>query len=516
MRDEPRIDVLGNSSCKDMCAALEEPDSQIAKATISANGQKRTNGMQVTQTLNEGLKRGFQFVVPGSDLDDKVDEKLASEQPNIQIKGFRKGKVPISLIKKLYGTGLKSEIRDTTVRETLESHFSESEERSATTPTIEFESNGEKDGEDLSFSITYEAFPAIPEVDFKSIKIERLVAAPDEELIQEQLERYAKNYGTYLDTEAGTKAELGNLLVMDFKGLIEGEEFEEGSGEGFPVQLGHDLIAPGFDKQLVGAEVGSTVEVKVTYQDSHPNEMLRGKEAVFSCQVKELKELAPIEIDDELAKRVGLGDLEELKDDIRERLEAGLNVDSRFLLRYRLLNRLDEVLDFELPPSLLEGEISNVARQLAMDENQEGQDKDTKAAEDTQDREEENEDSDDNDAKAEAKSEESESTPDPEHVKIAERRLRIGLFFLHIGRLNDIEVNKHDMQLAAERMAMRTGQATAAQYLDFLSANQEFRSSVQQETFERKVIEFLFELVDVTDREGSSQELREALEAIED
>ena len=505
----------GNFSCKDRSMALEEPDSQVTNASISANGQKRTNGMQVTQTLNEGLKREFQFVVPGTDLDERVEDRLVAERPNIQINGFRRGKVPISLVRKLYAKGLKDEIRETTVRETLESHFSESGERSATTPAIKFENKGEQDSEDLSFSVAYEAFPAIPDMDFKSINIERLVIAADEEEIQKGLENIARIQGTYHDTEAGTKAELGNLLVMDFKGLIDGEEFEEGSGEDFFVELGNDLIAPGFDEQLVGAEVGSTVEVKATFRDSHHNEELRGKEAVFSCLVKELKEMVPCEIDDELAVKVGREDLEDLRSAVKERFEASLRQDSRFLLRYRLLNRLDEVLDFELPPSLLEAEISSVARQLAMDEEQKGPDGEAPAAEDSQEDGGESDDSGDS-APPEVVAEAEEFEPTPEHIRIAERRLRLGLFFVHVGRLNNIQVNERDMEAAAERMAIQTGQATPAQYLEMLRRHKEFRSTVEQETFERKVVEFLFELVDITDREATAEELQEAIDAIED
>ncbi len=470
--------------------------------------------MQVTQTLNEGLKRGFQFVVPGTELNDRVEKRLVSEQPNIQIKGFRKGKVPISLIRKLYGKGLKDDIREITVQETLESHFNESDERSATTPAVEIENNGEKDGEDLSFSVTYEALPAIPEVDFKSIQIERLVAEPDEELLQERLQVLAKVYGNYRDTEAGTKAELGNLLVLDFKGFVDGEEVEDGSGEGIPVELGNDLIAPGFDEQLVGAEVGSTVDVKATFRESHPNEALRGKEASFSCQIKEVRALVPSEIDDELAIRANFSDLEELEDNIRDRLEAELSRDSRFLLRYRLLNRLDELLDFELPPSLLEAETRSVARQLALDEELEGDGREAEVAEDSWEEGGEHNESDDDGPGTAAGAEEAE--PSPETIRIAERRLRIGLFFLHIGRLNNIEVNNYDLEQAAERIASQSRQATTAQYLELMRRSTEYRSSIQQETFEWKVVEFLLELVDVTEREANAKDLREAIDAIED
>lgn len=472
--------------------------------------------MQVTETLNEGLKRGYHFVVPATFLNEKVEEKLAAEQPNIQLNGFRKGKVPISLIRRLFAKGVKDEIRESTLKEKVDTHFSDSDERPATRPSIDIKSSGETDGEDLSFSLAYEVFPDIPEIDFKTIELEKLVVAADDAMIQARLESLAERFGSFEDAEAGAKAELGHMVVLDFKGLIDGEEFDEGTGEGFPVVLGDDLIAPGFDEQLIGAGVGSNVEVKATYPDEHRNEALRGKDAVFSCTVKQLKTLVPREIDDDLAKKVDVNSLEELKDGIRNGLESDLNNDSRFLMRYRLFDRLEEMLEFELPPSLLEAETGNVIRQLSMDEVGQGGDGSAEATDDTVDESAGDEgaaDADSDDEGAVARPDQPEPTAD--HIRIAKRRLRLGLFFTEVGRSNDIEVTVKDLESAAARLEMQDRRATKIQYLEYISRDRGFRSAIEQGIIERKVVDFMLELVEVTDREASVGELREALAAID-
>ena len=466
--------------------------------------------MQVTQTLNEGLKRGYHFVVPSTVLNDRVEERLAEEQPNVQLNGFRKGKVPISLMRRLFGKGVKDEVRESTVRETLDGHFNDSNERPATTPAINIESDGRNDGEDLSFSVSYETLPTIPEIDFGSIRLERLVAAVDEELIQEQLEKLAARYGNFEAAEAGSKAELGNLMVLDFKGLVDGEEFEQGSGEGFPVELGKGLIAPGLDEQLVGAEVGATVDAKVTYPDWYHVEELRGRDATFSCIVKELKRSVPHSIDDELASMAECESLEDLKEVIRDQLETGLANDSRFLLRYRLFDQLDELLDFDLPPSLLDAEIRNVVQQLGTDDQRESEDREASDGVRGDEGTEADSDSIDEPGRPE------EAGATPEQLRIAERRLRLGLLLLDISRSRNIEVTPRDLDQAATRMALRGRGVTKSQYLDLLKIDGNVRSGVEQKILERKVVEFLLELVDVTDREVSARELRESIEAIDE
>ncbi len=465
-------------------------------ASTDAHGHERKNGMQVTQTLNEGLKRGYRIVVPGTDLTEKVEARLVEEQPNLQLNGFRKGKVPIVLMRRLFGKEIDRDVRQIAVEEALRTHFSDSGEKPAMFPDIEVGSDAMKEGADLSFDVAYEALPVIPEVDFRSIKLERLVVKATEEEIQKLLDEHARQFGSHEDAEAGATAEMGDLLTLDFKGLIDGEEFEAGSGEGFPVLLGSDLIAPGLDEQLIGVEVEAEVEAKVTYPEDYHIEELQAKEARFSCTVRELMKMKPSQIDDSLAAKVGFENLEDLERKIRESVESQLAKDARLVLRFQLLDRISEMVDFELPSVLLKNEADSVARQLT---------------EDAQRQSDENEDLDDDEIGDDIAVE-----PTPEHIGIAERRLRLGLLFGEVGNANDIAVNDHDLRLAAEQMAARVPAASRQRYLELFYGNEEIRSRFEQRIFEDKVIEFLLELIEVTDREVSRDELREAIEAIDE
>ena len=453
--------------------------------------------MQVTQTQNEGLKRGYRFVLPGDELKERVEAKLAEEQPNLQLRGFRKGKVPISLMRQMFGKEIGSQIRESAVQEALTTHFGDTGERPAATPDIDFGVDGPTQEGDLSFDVAYEALPAIPEIDFKAIELERLVATVDEEAVQEALREYATRFGSYENADDRAEAKLGDMLTLDFKGLIDGEEFEQGSGEGFPIVLGEDLLAPGFDEQLQGAKVGAKLSVKVTYPDDYHTEALRGKDAVFSCKVQALKRLSPSPINEDLAAKARFDSLDDLKSDIRESLGERFRADAKLFLRYRLFDCLAEMLDFELPSRMMEAEARSVANQFLMDERRR--------------REAENKDADGSDDPLDT----DQIEPTEEHIRIAERRLRLGLLFIEVGRANDIEVNEREFRSAAEVLAVQHGVQSTA-YLEAISKYPAVRAGIERSLFEAKVTDFLLELIQVTDKEVSADELRKAVDAIEE
>ncbi len=506
--------------------------------------------MQVTQTQNEGFKRGYRFVLPAAELDERVEAMLTAEQRNFQLKGFRKGKVPISLIRRMNGKRIDGEIREEAIRETLIDHFKDADEKPAEAPRIDVESVDLDQGEDLTFSITYEAQPKIPDIDFKSIELERLVVVPEEDLIQNVLEFNAKRYGTFEDAEPAAKAEQGDMVVLDFTGSIDGEEFEDGSGEGFPVKIGDDMIAPGLDAHLIGAQVGLELDARVEYPDDYRIEAYQGKEAVFSCKVQGLKKLVPAPIDDDLAAKVHAGGLDDLKEAIRKEFETGYNRESKFELRFKLFNRLAEMLDFELPPDLLKTESRNVARQFKADEGsgnedmdggpsktsrvdaevddqgdeasslgakseEERTDGDRNVAVSTDDGAGENEGT-DGDADAGGVSEELASIePTEEHIDLAKRRLRLAMLFRKVGVENGIRVTELDLRAEADRLARQDGLDTSKTYMQMMEAIPRIRANVEQRIFESKITDFLLELVQFTDREVSYDELKEALEAID-
>ena len=325
--------------------------------------------MQVTETLNEGLKRGYKLVVTADELDAKVNEKLAEAAPEIEMKGFRKGKVPMALLKKQFGERLLGEAMQESVDGAMAKHLEESGDRPAMQPKLEMTNEDWKPGQDVEVSMSYEALPEIPEVDFSKIKLEKMVVEADDKAIDEALANLAENAQNFEDRKKGSKAKDGDQVVIDFVGKVDGEAFDGGAAEDFPLVLGSGQFIPGFEDQLVGVKTGEEKAVEVTFPEAYGNTELAGKAAVFDVTVKAVKEPKPAEIDDELAKKFGADDLESLKGQISERLAAEYQGAARAVMKRALLDELDKMVSFDLPPSLVEAEAGQIAHQLWHEEN---------------------------------------------------------------------------------------------------------------------------------------------------
>ena len=310
--------------------------------------------MQVTETLNEGLKRGYKMVLSAQELDDKVMDKLKEAQPDIELKGFRKGKVPLALLKKNFGPRVLGEAMQEAVDGAMSKHFEDKGERPAGEPDVKMTNEDWKEGDDVEIEMSYEALPEIPEVDLKSIKLERLVAKADDKAVDEALGNLAESAQDFKDRKKGTKSKDGDQVVMDFVGKVDGEAFEGGSAEDYPLVLGSNSFIPGFEEQLVGVKAGDEKAVTVSFPEDYQADHLAGKEAVFDCTIKAVKAPAAAEINDELANKFGAEDLEGLKGQIRERLEEEYAGASRAVLKRKLLDELDKLVSFELPPSMVD------------------------------------------------------------------------------------------------------------------------------------------------------------------
>ncbi|HQU70609.1 MAG TPA: trigger factor, partial [Albidovulum sp.] len=320
--------------------------------------------MQVIETLNEGLKRSYTITVPAADLDAKVNEKLVEAQPEVEMKGFRKGKVPMAMLKKQFGERMIGDAMQEAIDAAMKAHFEASGERPAMQPKVEMK-DGDKwqKGQDVVVEMSYETLPAIPEVDLTKVKLDKLVVKADEKSVTEALENLAKSSKDFEDRKKGSKAKSGDQVVIDFVGKIDGEAFEGGAGEDYPLELGSGSFIPGFEDQLVGAKAGDEVAVKVSFPAEYGAKHLAGKEAVFDCTVKAVKEPKASAIDDELAKRFGAESLDALKGQIGERLEAEYTGASRQVMKRALLDQLDKLVKFDLPPSLVEAEANQIAHQ---------------------------------------------------------------------------------------------------------------------------------------------------------
>src|SRR6056297_897390 len=239
------------------------------------------NDMQVSETLNDGLKRGYKITVSASELDEKVNEKLAEAQPEVQMKGFRKGKVPMALLKKQFGPRLIGEAMQEAVDGAMSKHFEDSGDRPAMQPDVKMTNEDWKEGDDVEVEMTYEALPEVPDIDFKQIKLEKLVVKADDAAVTEALESLAETAQTFDDRKKGSKAKDGDQVVIDFLGKLGDEPFEGGAAEDYPLVLGSDSVIPGFEEQLAGVKAGEEKTVAVTFPEDYGAENLAGKEATF-------------------------------------------------------------------------------------------------------------------------------------------------------------------------------------------------------------------------------------------
>jgi len=442
--------------------------------------------MQVKETQNEGLKRGYQFTLPAADLAAQVETKLKEAQPEIEMKGFRKGKVPMALLKKQYGQRVMGDAMQEAIDSALRNHLETSGDRPALQPKVEMV-NGEnwKEGDDLVVDVTYEALPAIPEADLSGVELERLVVAAGDEQVTEALENLAKNAQSFEDRKKGSKAKDGDQVVIDFKGMVDGEAFEGGTAEDYPLVLGSNSFIPGFEAQLVGAKAGDEVKVEVKFPEDYGHPTLAGKDAVFETTVKAVKAPKAAELDDELAKKFGADDLEALKTQIRERLEAEYKGASRQILKRALLDKLDALVKFDLPSSLVEAEARQIAHQLWHEENPEDHGHNH-----------------------------GEIEPTDEHKSLAERRVRLGLLLAEIGQKAEITVSDQEMTQAVLRQARQyPGQERA--FLEFIQQNPQAQQQLRAPIFEDKVVDHIVEGAKVADKSVTKEELEKAIEALD-
>jgi trigger factor len=443
--------------------------------------------MQVTETLNEGLKRGYSIKLTAAELDEKVNEKLQEAQPDVEMKGFRKGKVPLALLKRQFGQRILGEAMQETIDGAMSKHFEDSGDRPALQPNIEMQ-NGEKwkEGDDVEVSMTYEALPSIPDVDFSKIKLQKLVVKSDKAAVDEALENLASSANDFKDRKKGSKAKDGDQVVIDFLGTVDGEAFEGGSSEDYPLVLGSNSFIPGFEEQLIGCKAGDDKNVKVTFPDDYGSKDLAGKNAEFACKVKNVKEPVPAKINDELATKFGAEDLKALKTQISERLESEYGGAARAVMKRQLLDTLDKKVKFELPPSLVEAEAKQIAHQLFHDENPdiEGHDHE-------------------------------EVKPSKEHNKLAERRVRLGLLLAELGQKAEVEVSDAEMTQAIMAQS-RQYPGQEKEFFEFIQKNQQMQQQLRAPIFEDKVVDHIFEQAAVTDKKVDKTELQKAVEALDE
>ena len=443
--------------------------------------------MQVTETLKDGLKRGYTITLTAAELDAKVTEKLLEAQPDVEIKGFRKGKVPLPMLKKTFGARVMGDAMQEAIDGAMKDHFEKSGDRPALQPKVEMK-GGEswKEGQDVVVEMTYEALPEIPDVDVSKVKLEKLVVKAEDKAVAEALENLAKQAQAFEEKKKGSKAKEGDQVVIDFKGSVDGVPFDGGAGEDYPLVLGSKSFIPGFEDQLIGAKAGDEVSVNVTFPEAYGAKHLAGKAAVFACTVKSVNGPKAAEIDDEMAKKFGAESLEALKAQVAERLEAEYVGAARAVMKRALLDQLDGLVSFDLPPTLVEAEASQIAHQLWHDENPDHHGHDHGSIETTED-----------------------------HKKLAERRVRLGLLLAEVGRKEKIEVTDAEMTQAVLNQARQyPGQERA--FFEFVQKNQQMQQQLRAPLFEDKVVDHIFAAAKVTEKTVTKDKLEKAVEALDE
>ena len=443
--------------------------------------------MQVNETLNDGLKRGYIITVTAAELEAKVMKGLLEAQPEVEIKGFRKGKVPLAILRKQFGQRMMGDAMQEAIDEAMKGHFDTSGDRPALQPEVKMV-GGEawKEGQDVVVEMSYEMLPPIPELDAGKIEINRLSVKADDASIDEALGNLAKSAQNFEDRKKGAKAKDGDQVIIDFMGSVDGVAFDGGSGKDHPLVLGSKSFIPGFEEQLVGAVAGDQVSVSVTFPETYGAANLAGKSAVFACSVKMVKKPVAAEINDEMAKKFGAEDVAALKGQISTSLENEYKSAARAVMKRSLLDQLDSMIKFDLPVSLVDAEASQIAHQLWHEENPQEHGHNHGSIDTTE-----------------------------EHRKLAERRVRLGLVLAEVGRKAEVTVTDAEMTQAV-LAAARQYPGQERQYFEFVQKNSQVQQQLRAPIFEDKVVDHIVGLAKVTDKDVGKEELQKLVEALDE
>ncbi len=435
--------------------------------------------MQVTETKNEGLKREFKIVVPAGDIDGQVNTRLEELKRTVRIPGFRPGKAPVSLMKKKFGPAVMGEVLEKAVGEATQKTLADRGIRPATQPKVEVNSFAE--GADLEYTLSVEALPEIELQDFNGLELERLVAEPEEHEIQAALDRLAAANKSSEPIAKARESQKGDILLIDFVGKIDGEAFPGGKAEGYELELGTGTFIPGFEDQLTGVAAGAHVDVKVQFPEGYGAQELAGKDAVFEVDVKEIREGKPAAIDDELAKKVGAENLDGLKKNIRDEHERELKSLSRLRLKRTLLDKLAEQYTFPVPDAMADAETNAIWQQF--EEQRKAGRLDLS----------EYEGKSDDEIKAELRG-------------IAERRVRLALVLAEVGRTNDIQLGRDELNRALANEARRYP-GHEKEVIEYYRKTPQALESLRGPLIEDKVVDFIVELAKVAEKKVSVAEL---------
>ena len=443
--------------------------------------------MQTVETLNEGLKRAFRITIPAKDIDARVDKELKTVAPRIQMPGFRPGKVPANLVRKMHGPALEQQALESAVQEGVQQLIAEQRLRPAMQPSVELEERSE--GKDAVVTVELETLPEVPTPQIDGLKLERLTVEADDATVEARLQELARGQKSFDPAPAKYAAKAGDLVIVDFEGKVDGEPFEGGKGEGMSVELGSGRLIPGFEDQLIGAKANEQRTISVTFPQDYNVDYLKGRAATFDVTINEVQQPRETKADDDFAKAMGLEGIDQLRQLLKGQVEQEYNGLTRTHMKRKLLDQLAAAHDFPVPPSMLEAEFSQIWQQL---EHEASHEADPAAAL----------------AEMEAERE--------DYRSIAERRVRLGLLLSEIGNRNGVEVNAQEMNQLVMQAAQQYRPADRQKFVDYVRQDPMAAAQLRAPLFEDKVVDFLFAKAEITDRTVSREELEREIEAEDD
>jgi trigger factor len=441
--------------------------------------------MQAQETQNEGLKRAYRMTVTAADIEARIDAEVTKIAPQVRMPGFRPGKVPANLVKKMHRDSLMQDALNSSIQDGVQKIITDNKLRPATQPHVHLD-NEYAPGKDAVVDFHFEILPAIPEVSIDALELERLQVEAEGSEVDAALTKFVAGQKRFEAAAKAYKAAVGDVVVIDFEGKVDGVPFDGGKGEGMSVELGSGQLIPGFEDQMVGLKANDAKVINVTFPEDYGSKDLAGKAATFDIVVGEVRKPAEAKLDDEMASSFGLESLDKLKELMKIQVEQELNGLTRTYMKRQLLDQLAASHDFEVPPAMVEAEFEQIWQQL---EQEVAREADPEAA--RKEMEDERED----------------------YRSIAVRRVRLGLLLSEIGQANGVEVSNQEMNMLVQQAAQQYRPEDRQRFVQYLQENPMAAAQLRAPLFEDKVVDFLFDKAKVSDKTVTRAELEAAIEA---
>ena len=440
--------------------------------------------MQIAETLNDGLKRAYTLTITAKDIESRIEGEVKKLAPQMKMPGFRPGKVPANLVRKMHGPQLFQEALNTSIQDGVQKMITDHKLRPAMQPAVEL-NEGYEQGKDAEIKIALEVLPDVPAPKIDGIKLERLTADIEDSAIDAQIAMFLGQQKSFDDAPKGHKAATGDLVIMDYLGKVDGEPFDGGKGEGMSVEIGTGRLIPGFEDQLVGVKANDEKQINVTFPEDYNVAYLKGKPATFDLVINDVRVPKAAVADDDFAKTLGLESLEQLRNLIKGQIEQEHNGLTRTHMKRKLLDHLAGAHDFPVPPSMVEAEFNQIWQQL---EQEAAREEDPKAA------------------LAEMEADKA------DYRSIAERRVRLGLLLSEIGQGNGIEITSAEMNRLIQQAAAQYDPKDRERFVQYVQQEPMAAAQLRAPLYEDKVVDFLFSKAEISDRTVPKAELEAAIE----